>query len=200
MDIQGPAAGAPAARAAYYGSLSGNPSVKRKLLILFVVAVITVAMGYGMFLSVDHLDRGTRDALKGAPQVTLYSLYPYPYDIKDGEVVRFADDVPKFHGFRILGETSLPQGDTRETAVDAMNDAVNRAARAWTHSVGACFKPRHGLRATDASGTYDLVLCFQCGHLHLYLPDGTKKYYVIDGTGTELNRILESAKVPLPKE
>jgi hypothetical protein len=174
--------------------------MKRKPLRLVVVAAAIAGAGYCVSLKINYLDKEARHALENAPEVVLYSLHPYPYEIKNGQAVPLADDVPKFHEYRILGQTSLPSGDTRKAAVDAVNDAVNKAERAWTLSVGGCFKPRHGIRATDESGVYDLVICFQCRQLILHLPDGTQKYFLIDGSGAELNRILETANVPLPTE
>lgn len=157
--------------------------------------------GFGYYIVdgiTNPLPRAARNALGRAQEVVLYSLFPYPAEIKGDKFVPVADDTPQFHGYPILGQISLASGDTREAAVDAVNEAVNTMARRRIKSTKACFRPRHGMRVIHASRTYDLIICFQCYQMIVHSPGGSKRYVGIDGTGAELNRILEEAKVPLP--
>ena len=40
---------------------------------------------------------------------------------------------------------------------------VGAARGATSLNMASCFNPRHAIRATDNTGTYDVLLCFECG-------------------------------------
>ncbi len=68
-----------------------------------------------------------------------------------------------FHGWKVLGKTAVT-GDARKELLDALNKGLAENA------TGArCFVPRHGLRAVHDGVTVDLVICFECSWVHVYI-------------------------------
>ena len=65
-----------------------------------------------------------------------------------------------FHGWPILKKCSIPHSTGVELLDELLSDAASDAA-AKTVPVD-CFRPRHGLRVTDSSGTTDYLICFEC--------------------------------------
>ena len=63
-----------------------------------------------------------------------------------------------------------------------------------------CFDPRHGIRATAAGKTVDLVICFECSWVYSYFGDEKGVQGVTTGTPqATFDKILKDAKVTLPK-
>ncbi|HSI35099.1 MAG: hypothetical protein ACAI43_15995 [Phycisphaerae bacterium] len=98
-----------------------------------------------------------------------------------------------FHGWRVLGRTTVKGGDKA---------AVLAALRAGISEndgmVAGCFNPRHGLRATVAGRTVDLVICFECMSMQVW--EGGKVTAQALTTRTPqatLDRVLSAAKVEL---
>jgi hypothetical protein len=64
-----------------------------------------------------------------------------------------------------------------------------------------CFEPRHGIRATDGKKSVDLVICFECGWVYVFV-DNDEKSVQLNIKGNlqpALDKVLTDAKVPLPK-
>jgi len=130
----------------------------------------------------------SRKVLEHAQQLTLLSLDPGPL----GQRLRGKNT---FHGYRILGQTSL--GSQQKKAVllslyDGMADP--RAFRA------ACFTPRHGIRAVQNGKTVELVICFRCMTLATYIDKLEKQQgssTISKSSQTVFDRTLADAGVPL---
>ena len=102
-----------------------------------------------------------------------------------------------FHGWKMLGKTTVNKAEDRKALVEAFVKGVaenkGMAAR--------CFNPRHGIRAKHDGKTADFVICFECYQVHAYLDDGKAKYFLISRSPTELfNKTLMNAKVELPEQ
>src|SRR5262249_42133996 len=126
-----------------------------------------------------------RAILDKAQQYELISLDPS----REGD----DKDKDKFHGWKVLGQTAFKDADLRKKVLDALvkgiqeNDGI----------AAACFNPRHGLRAVHDGKTVDLVICFECLQVQVFV-DG-KKSGVLTSESPQplLDMILKDAKVPL---
>ena len=171
--------------------------MKRRLFIaLFVIAAVVAVVIY--FLPRypnNRIPAGALQALESDSNLILYSIDPERFtDLDSGERQPLPDDEPKFHTYRILGQTILTSPNSRRITVDTIRHAV----RDWDGAIHGCFNPRHGIRATDSSGTHDFLICFQCRQVYLYAPDGTSTRLGIRGAPDQLNSILTAAHVQLP--
>ena len=174
-----------------------SPSVKRRLLIALLLIAPIVAIVFCLYPSYpnNRIPAGALQALESDSNLVLYSIYPERFiDNDNGEFQPLPDDDPKFHTYRILGQTALKSPDSRRIVVDTIRHAV----RDWNGEIHGCFLPRHGIRATDSAGTHDFLICFQCRQVYVYAPDGTNMQLGISATPDQLNSILTAAHVPLP--
>lgn len=105
-------------------------------------------------------------ALENAEQYVLLSLDPTP---------PAAPGIEQFHGFGVLGQTTVADASTRKR----LNDALRRGARESDGMVAACFNPRHGIRATRAGKTTDLVICFECRSVAAYEGDQKRDGFLV---------------------
>jgi hypothetical protein len=99
-----------------------------------------------------------------------------------------------FHRYKVLGRTVLDDAGPRQevvaSLVQGMKESEGRRA--------ICFEPRHGIRAQAGDTTVDLVICFACRAIEVYLND--KQLETVATTPTPeatLDRILSEAKIPL---
>jgi hypothetical protein len=99
-----------------------------------------------------------------------------------------------FHGFSVLGKTTVNGLLARRNVVSA----VKRGIADSDGSVAACFLPRHGVRATVDGKTVDLVICFQCNSIRVYV-DGEQAGTVLTAETSRdaLDKVLTAAGVPL---
>lgn len=100
--------------------------------------------------------------LEQATSITLYSIdgNHYPQD----EIARRPANAEIFHGYPVLGKIELTDAADRKTLLSELR----RGIEANEGTVAGCFIPRHALRATEASGTVDYVICFQCMQINVY--------------------------------
>ena len=76
-----------------------------------------------------------------------------------------------FHGWKVLGRTTIRDRDGRK----AIAGAIQRGIREADDAAG-CFEPRHGLRATKGGKAVDLVICFSCRWIEVH--DGGETAFV----------------------
>lgn len=170
----------------------------RKLLIVLLLAIVA-AIGYALFwrtyLPDNRIPPMALRALENDTNLVLYSLEPERYVVLDsGDTQPLPADMPKFHSYRILGQTPLSTAESRRVVIETVKEAVHH----WNGSIAACFEPRHGIRATDASGTYDFLICFTCSQVYVFSPGNAQTELGIRASGKPLNNILTAAHVPLP--
>lgn len=97
-------------------------------------------------------------SLTSADSMVLYSLNP---DFR----AKGSKDKPQFHGWEVLGQTEIRDAATREKMTAAL-----RQATANNPGVAAgCFNPRHGLRLVQGDKTIDLVICFECFQVQIFV-------------------------------
>lgn len=122
-------------------------------------------------------------AFEKAESLELYSL--------DGE--RSAKD--GWHGAKVLGQTTVKGKGVREVG------ALIKKGVAEGDGGAKCFIPRHGVRIAHDKKTYDLVICFECSWVYVFV-DGSDQPTVLSTSGSPqkaLNKLLTDAKVPLDK-
>jgi len=120
-------------------------------------------------------------------EIELYSLDPNPKEkAKD-----------TFHDEAILGKTTVKDAEVRKKLLAAFCKGVdeNKGKSAF------CFEPRHGLRASHYSKIVDLVICFSCAHVHVYVDGKQTNAFLVAGSPQRVfDQILKDAKVPLPEK
>jgi hypothetical protein len=133
------------------------------------------------------------EALKSGVKFILFSLDP-PITV-EAEKEKLKPE-ENHHGFKILGSTELVNLDTKTNAIASLTDAV----RDYNGTGAGCFFPRHSLRVITSKGaTYDLVTCFECYQIEVYLGEKRIGGAGISGTQKRLDEILTVAKIPLAK-
>lgn len=156
-----------------------------------IALVITVGLAMGMLTGCGNNDlpREVREAAEGADQFVLYSLDPHElfhklakveseegWGVGEPEVAAKPGEdegaeakvVKRFTGgWMILGEVEI----TDQAKRDELMGALREAAQANDGMVAGCFIPRHGLRIVKGEETWDLVICFECLQMMVYLND-----------------------------
>ena len=133
-----------------------------------------------------QLPEAATAVLDKAKEFTLYSLEPLERAEKDKSL----------HGWKVLGQTPVKAADTRSGLLDTVKKNVAGAGRDGIK----CFDPRHAIRAAVDGKTVDLVICFECGWVYVYV-DGKDAGRIImlrDGQ-PGFDQILKAAGVPLAK-
>jgi len=106
--------------------------------------------------------------------------------------------IDDFHGYRVLGKTTIDDPATRRKLVVAFKQGVEENGGA----VAGCFNPRHGIHVAQDGKTADFVICFECYSIALY-ESGTPSDRQILTTGSHqpvFDDILEKAGVPLAEK
>ena len=126
-----------------------------------------------------------------AEAIEVYSLDPSddrkePPDAKKG-----------FHGWHILGKTTVKDPKVRKKLVAALYaglaDSDGTAAK--------CFDPRHGIRATVDGKTADIVICFRCLQMQFIVGEASMTETTTQAPEKVLDEVLTNAGVPLaPKK
>ena len=105
------------------------------------------------------LPNGAQQVFDGADKFVLYALEP-------SELMKNMGHKTYFHGFGILGETTISDAATMQQLSAAYYDGL-----CFDNEKGlgaACFNPRHGLRAVKNGQTLDLVICFHCAQAEVF--------------------------------
>ena len=158
----------------------------RRICIFFAAFVALILLA--VFRPFNRFSSATVRAVRNDPTLVLYSLNPYRSEAgTSGKEI--------FRGYAILGQTTINEPKDREIVVGELKRATRGG---W--ALAMCFDPRHGIRATDRTGVYDLLLCYQCNKAYVFSPDGHRTIVPILGPSTTLNAILTAAHVPLPEQ
>lgn len=124
-----------------------------------------------------------RKLLDKAEAVELISLDPSVDGAKDG-----------FHGYKVMGSVKL---ETKERA--KLLAAFYKGIADSDGVVAACFIPRHGLRAMADGKTVEVVICYQCLSMKVYIGGKAESALTTGDPAETLNAMLKAAKVPLPR-
>lgn len=156
-----------------------------------VVVVLVLALGV-VRMRYPTLLESQETALRHSQQFIIYSLAP------DLVTNQYDNSAGFFHGFRILGQTTIRDEQQKQTFIDALYRAM---AEADMTGMATCHMPRHGLRAIKGNRMVDATVCFKCGDVVFYEAGKASPEVAISNSFKPLfNRILIAAKVPLSQK
>jgi hypothetical protein len=102
-----------------------------------------------------------------------------------------------FHGWPVIGKTTVEDSNTRNRLVAALEKGVEENKG----DSMKCFNPRHGIRATHDGMTADFVICFECFQVMVYVAGEKEQRFLITASPAPVfNQTLQHAKVPLARE
>lgn len=139
----------------------------------------------------NKIPRPVAEALDAPDTFTVFSLEPA---LLAADATKGKPPAETFHGHAVLGQTEVKDAVTRRRLVGAFNRGVSD----HDGSIAACFIPHHGLRVQKGRHTVDLVICFKCAQVEVYV-DGEKTESILISTSPRpmFNEVLERARVPL---
>ncbi len=149
------------------------------------IAVVGGPLKQNHLMPANRIPEDVDSSFDKAKSFRLYSLEPERRDEKDG-----------FHGWHILGETEVKDATDRKRICDSLRlSAEDNPGR-----VANCFNPRHGIRLIDGDKTVDLVICFHCLSVEVFVNHKQVPGFLTTGRPqTELDAVLTAAKVQLAK-
>jgi len=139
----------------------------------------------------NKIPEGVQKLLGKSDSFELYSLEPDS---------RIADPKKEaFHKYEVLGKIEVKSAENRKWLVDELRQGVddNRGTAA------GCFDPRHGIRMKAGADTVDLVICFECKSVSVYVNGKEEKEagFLISGEPQDaFDTVLKAANVKLPKD
>jgi hypothetical protein len=102
-----------------------------------------------------------------------------------------------FHGWPVIGKTTIKDPNTRKRLVAALEKGVEENKG----DVMKCFNPRHGIRVTHGGMTADFVICFECFQVMVYLAgEKERRFLITDSPAPVFNQTLQQSNVPLARE
>ncbi|HJZ58287.1 MAG TPA: hypothetical protein VKE74_25315 [Gemmataceae bacterium] len=151
--------------------------------------VVALAVPVSACAADNKLPAAAQVVLDKAEQFELLSLDPKPVPKADQDKEKNV-----FHGYRVLGKTTVKDA-TRNTLLAALDKGIKDAD---PNLAAGCFNPRHGIRATHDGKTVDLVICFECLAIVVYVDDKSERGPHVTGSPQEaFDKVLKAANVPL---
>ena len=149
---------------------------------LLVAAMISTAAAWPD----NHLPRAAERVLRTPDRLELWSLEP--------EFIGMGA-TGAFQGWKGLGRISISTAEQRAKVVALLRRGIAES----DGSVAACFDPRHGIRATSEDTVVDLVICFACLQIDVYVNNERLGHGVLTrgSPQEEFDRLLRYAGVPL---
>ena len=179
--------------------------MKRALIIAAVVVVALAAAGWLAWPRIvtvltdrsaaksrqeNRLPDDALRALTSDPKLTLFSIDP-------DHGTTNSPEVPAFQRWPVLGQTTIATSEQRQQLADTLQGGLSR----WSgREIVSCFSPRHAIRATSGTQTFDFLICFECGRLYYYPPDSNRRHLNIRTKAGPFDDILVAANIPMPKQ
>ena len=153
---------------------------------------LPVALVIGLSAQVAGQDNKIPDQaraiLEKARQFDLLSIGHDPSPKKPAE---------DFHGWPVLGKTTIKDPNTRKQLVAALEKGVEENKG----DVMKCFNPRHGIRVTHGGMTADFVICFECFQAEVFVAgEKERRFLITDSPAPVFNQTLQQANVPLTRD
>lgn len=125
-------------------------------------------------------------ALEKGGEFHLFSIRPARVETTPGAL--------HFHGWEVIGRTSIRDEDQRKKLVAAFENGVKE-----NQGIGAaCFRPRHGIRISEPGKTTDFIICFECFQVQVVVDGLPQKAVLVTRTPEPaFNEALKRAKLPL---
>jgi hypothetical protein len=139
----------------------------------------------------SKLPSAAKSILENADQIELLSIDP-------GHPER--DEPPPngdYYSWKVLGRTTIEDSDTRNSIVSAVERGIEEEGMP-----AKCFDPRHAIHASHKGKTVDLLICFQCKQILVYLDGERQDPYLLTSSSPEpvLDKVLTQANVPLAEK
>lgn len=124
--------------------------------------------------------------LDKAPEFEYYSLEPSEKPDKENAL----------HGWKILGKTTVKDAESRKKLLTALTKSIAEGKEG-----AKCFDPRHAIRARHGGKTVDVLICFECSWVYVYLDGKKEPVEVVMAKGAQplFDKVLRDAGVPLAK-
>ena len=152
------------------------------LLVLSTGCLLTIGCSLGR-----SLPPVAEQALRNATDFELLSLDPD----------RANADSNGFHGWKVLGKTTITDAGVRNNLIAAFKDGIPRR----NIEPVDCFNPRHGIKLVSDGITHEFVICFECYQVEWHSPRSTRGGFQITSTPqATFDRILKDSNVPLPQQ
>jgi len=136
-------------------------------------------------MGANGLPSSVETVLEKSEQLELLSLDP---------LITKAPPKEAFHGWRVLGTTTIKDSRLRTEIVAAMRNGIAE----FQYPVAACFNPRHGIRAKSGDTIVDLVICFECRQIEAYANDKRSGgALTAPSPQSFLDQVLRDAQIPL---
>jgi hypothetical protein len=136
----------------------------------------------------DRIPGPVREALEQATEFELLSLNPKHRD---------ADAPSNFLRRQVIGKTLVSDQEIRRQILGAL-DFGARVPEG--RGAAACFDPRHAIRVAHAGQTFYLSICFECGHVYVFVDDreDRSQYFLITAAPLPVfNEVLQAANIQL---
>ncbi|MCS6850379.1 MAG: hypothetical protein NZ700_04330 [Gemmataceae bacterium] len=174
----------------------GNPLSLKTILIRVKdgqAAVVGGPISPNHILGDNRIPEEVDQLLDKAETFELYSLDPGPEFKQKGKRAEARDG---FHGWKVLGKTEVNKEAERRLLADVLRLGVEE-----NYGIAAnCFQPRHGLRLHAAGKTVDLVICFECFRVEVFINgEQGRGFYITGEPQKEFDLTLKAAGVPLPE-
>jgi hypothetical protein len=141
----------------------------------------------GEVKKVKQLPELAKAILDKSSEISLYSLDPEAKADKENEL----------HGWKVLGKTTVKEAEARNKLLSALEKSIAEPGRGGFK----CFDPRHAIRATHDGKSVDLVICFECGWVYVYIDGKAAAHLEMDTVAQPpFDDVLLKAKVPLAKK
>jgi hypothetical protein len=139
------------------------------------------------------MPRRVRLVLERAERFEFFSVNP------GLRVISKAQDAAPIHGELLLGHEVMGKAVISDSGVRRRLLRALYSGVAYSHNVGMCFMPRHGIRASYKGETGELLICFQCLNIRGSFGDQELSGSISRAPEKLFNRILADAHVPLSK-
>lgn len=124
--------------------------------------------------------------------VTLYSLEPYSLDLPNEKGRKL------FNGYTTLGQTQITEPSRRQFVTSIVYDGIARIDP--HHARPLCFNPRHAIRYVQAKRTIDVVMCFECHQMQVFLDGKAQDMKLFPSfRRAALDEILKDANIPIAR-
>lgn len=142
-----------------------------------------------------RIDPQAQHALDNPSSMTLFSIDPSFRS--PNAFLRFLEDISyrHLHWWRVLGQVNISETATQKRVATSIERAVHDF-NGWR---ALCFNPRHAVRVTSGSQTYDFVICYECSSLEVFAGDRQLGSVSMSGSSRMLDELLKAAHIKLAK-
>lgn len=159
----------------------------RRMLIAIALVLIAGSAGCSGQKG-NKLPSAAKSILEKADQIELLSIDPGNRELDEPP--------PKgdYYGWRVLGKTVIEGAETQKSIVSSLEQGI-----AGGNTGAACFDPRHAIHAAHKGKKVDILICFHCSQVLVYLDGQQQDPFLFINASPEpvFDKLLTDAYVPL---